>query len=243
MHNERLRLPVQPRQQSRSMRDRLSRVFVNVIEKSAISLVGAILCAVATLAHAEPVPDDFFIYVANDRVPEVKAMLAKGVDPNAVDKGGDPAIVIAARGGNAATLDLLLAAKVDVNARNRFGDSAIMVAAISGRLDLVKRLRAHAAEVNQKGWTALIYAATGGHDAIVTYLLGEGADINARSPNGTTALMMAVRQGKPSTVDLLIARGADVNVRNDAGASALDWAKRGSEKATIEHLRKAGAKD
>ena len=102
---------------------------------------------------------------------------------------------------------------------------------------------ARGADVNQKGWTALIYAATGGRDAIVTYLLGEGADINAKAPNGTTALMMAVRENKPSTVDLLIARGADVNIRNDSGASALDWAKRGSDKATIEHLRKAGAKD
>jgi ankyrin repeat protein len=59
-----------------------------------------------------------------------------------------------------------------------------MVAALGGRLDFVKKLRARGAEVNQKGWTALIYAATGGHDAVVTYLLAEGADINAVSPNG-----------------------------------------------------------
>jgi len=242
MSNDRPRPPARPRQQTRSTRHRLPLGFVNIIDKLAVPLAAAILCAVATLGRAEPAPDDFFIFVANDRVDEVKKMLAQGVDPDSVDKNGEPAIVLAAR-NNPKTLDVLLATKVDVNARNRYGDSAIMVAALGGRLDFVKKLRARGADVNQKGWTALIYAATGGRDAIVTYLLGEGADINAKAPNGTTALMMAVRENKPSTVDLLIARGADVNVRNDAGASALDWAKRGVDKTIVEHLRKAGAKD
>jgi hypothetical protein len=96
--------------------------------------------------------------------------------------------------------------------------------------------------VNQKGWTALIYAATGGHDEIVRYLLAEGADINAAAPNGTTALMMAVREGRSSTLELLIVRGADVNRRNDTGASALDWARRGKEPAMAGRLQRAGAR-
>ena len=36
-------------------------------------------------------------------------------------------------------------------------------------------------------WSPLIYAATGGHNEVVAYLLAEGANINAESPNGTTA--------------------------------------------------------
>jgi ankyrin repeat protein len=73
-------------------------------------------------------------------------------------------------------------------------------------------------------------------------LLGEGADIDAASPNGTTALMMAAREGRLSTLDLLIARGANVGHRNETGASALDWAKRSSSEPRLaEHLRRAGA--
>ena len=206
-------------------------------------LIAAIACFAASAVRAQQTLEDFFIFVANDRVADVKALLARGMDPDSVDKNGDPAIVVAARAGSAATLDVLLATKLNVNARNRYGDTALMMAAIGGRLDLVKKLRARGAEVNQKGWTALIYAAAGGHDAIVTYLLSEGADINAVSPNLTTALMMAAREGRLSTLDLLIARGADVNHRNDAGASALDWAKRSNEPKLAEHLRKAGARD
>ena len=82
-----------------------------------------------------------------------------------------------------------------------------------------------------------------GLSPIVGYLLAEGANINAPSPNGTTALMMAVRERKGSTVELLIARGADVNRRNQNGASALDWALRDNEKKMAEQLRRAGARE
>jgi ankyrin repeat protein len=118
-----------------------------------------------------------------------------------------------------------------------------MAAALSGNLAIVRTLRARGASLENPGWTPLIYAATGGHDAIVGYLLSEGANINAQSPNGTTALMMAVREGKGSTVELLIAKGADVNRRNENAASALDWAVRGNEKKMAEQLRRAGAKE
>ena len=159
----------------------------------------------------------------------MKALLARGVDPNTVDPNGDPVLYMAARAGNAATVDVLLATKVNVDARNRFGDTPLMGAALEGHLDIVRKLRARGAAVDFKGWTPLIYAATGGRDDIVAFLLDQGANVNAESPNGTTALMMAVREGKGSTVELLIKRGADVNHRNENNISALDWAKRGNE--------------
>jgi hypothetical protein len=118
-----------------------------------------------------------------------------------------------------------------------------MAAALSGHLELVKKLRGRGAQIDNAGWTPLIYAATGGHDAIVTYLLAEGANINAVSPNGTSALMMAVREGKGSTVTLLLGKGADVHQKNDNGGTALAWAVRGNEQAMAQQLRRAGAKD
>ena len=210
----------------------------------AAMVVAALLgAAVAATALAGPREDDFIVAVDNDRVGQVKEMLAHGMDPDTVNAAGEPALVVAARAGNAATVDLLLGAKANVNARSKFGDTAIMAAALSGQLAVVRTLRTRGAELDGAGWTALIYAATGGHDAIVTYLLGEGARINAQSPNGTTALMMAVREGRMSTAELLMAKGADVNVRNQNGASALDWALRNNDKDLAARLRRAGAKD
>ena len=206
-------------------------------------LVAVLALAVALPLRAQQLLDDYFIAVANDRASDVRAMLARGVDPNSVDANGDTGLIVAARAGSAATVDALLAAKADPERRNRWGDNAMMMAALNGHHGIMKALRQRNASVDGKGWTPLIYAATGGHDEIVRWLLAEGADVNAASPNGTTALMMAVRENRYSTSILLIARGANVNHRNENGASALDWAKRNDDGSMIERLRKAGARD
>ena len=203
-----------------------------------------VFLAVLTVpAHAQRLHDDMIAAVANDRAAEVKALLARGVDPNTVDPNGDPILYTAARAGNAATVDVILATKVNVDARTRFGDTPLMGAALEGHLDIVRKLRARGAAVDFKGWTPLIYAATGGRNDIVAFLLDQGANVNGESPNRTSALMMAVREGKGSTVELLIKRGADVNHRNENGVSALDWAKRADETAMVQLLRRAGARD
>lgn len=202
-----------------------------------------LVLAFAPPLAAQQLLDDLFIAAVNDRADQVKAMLARGIDPNSVDKNGDPVIVAAARAGSAASVDVLLAAKAEVDKRNRWGDTALMVASLNGQAGIAKALRQKGASVTMKGWTPLIYAATSGHDDLVRWLLGEGSEINAASPNGTTALMMAVRENRYSTALLLIARGADVNRRNENGMSALDWAKRNDDPQLVERLKRAGARD
>jgi len=212
------------------------------LHRAAALVVSALVVAVAWPAAAQPLYDDLVFAVTNDRAEQARGLLARGLDPDSVDPNGDPMLVIAARAGNAATVDVLLAGRAKVNARNRYGDTAIMVAALNGHLGIVRMLRTKGAALDYPGWTPLIYAATGGHDEIVRFLLAEGANVDAGSPNGTTALMMAVREGRVSTVELLLARGANANLRNENGVGALDWAKRNDDKAMVEKLRRAGAR-
>ena len=148
-----------------------------------------------TGAQAQALYDAFIRAVTIDDAGQVRAMLARGVDPNTVDPNGEPVLVVAARAGWEPTLDALLAAGAKVDAANPFGDRAIMVAALSGHLAIVKKLFTRGAALDTPGWTPLIYAATSGNDDVVRYLLDAGAVIDAASPNGTTALMMAVRGG------------------------------------------------
>ena len=199
--------------------------------------------ALAPLAAAQGLLDDLAIAVANDRVDEVKRLVARGMDPDSVDANGEPMLCIAARNGSARALAVLLGGKANPNQRNRFGDTPLLLASLKGDLDSVRTLVAAGADINPRGWTPLIYAATGGHDDVLTFLLQRGADIDAASPNGTTALMMAVREHHLDTARLLIGRGADVNRRNQDGASALSWAKRAEETEFAKELRRAGAKD
>ena len=207
-------------------------------------ILGALAWATSLLsfaALAQGLLDDLAIAVANDRADEVRRLLARGMDPDSVEANGETMLCIAARSGSVNATKLLLDAKAKIDKPNRWNDTPLMLASLQGNLDVVRALVAANANMNPKGWTPLIYAATGGHDAVATFLLQRGADINAVSPNGTSALMMAIREGHVETARLLIGRGADVNHRNQDGASAIDWARRGNEAELEKELRRAGA--
>ena len=175
----------------------------------AASLVGCPLDALAQKLH-----EDFAVAVANDRAADVRAMLARGVDPNTRRRERRAGARDRRRArGYAATVDVLLAgARRTSTSKNRFGDTALMIAALNGQLDVAKKLRARGAErrivAGGRRSSMRRRAVTTTSSAICS---PKGANINAASPNGTTALMMAVREGKTSTAELLIARGADVN--------------------------------
>src|SRR5512141_3278727 len=104
-------------------------------------LLAALTFGSAPAAFAQRLYDDFVLSVANDRAGEVKGMLARGMDPDTVDRNGDPVLLVAARNGFRSTAEALLAAHADANRANRFGDTPIMVAALNGHLDVVRLLR------------------------------------------------------------------------------------------------------
>ena len=202
-------------------------------------LVVALLALLAALpAQAQQLLEDLIVAVTNDRGADVRRLLARGMDANSVDANGNPLLVLAVRNGSTAAVDALLAARARPDVANPHGDTAILVAALKGNLALVRRLHAAGAALDGPGWTPLIYAATGGHEPVVRYLLDQGARIDATSPNGTTALMMAVREHRIEVADLLLARGADPLRRNDAGLSALQYAEQGNETELAARLRR-----
>jgi ankyrin repeat protein len=118
-----------------------------------------------------------------------------------------------------------------------------MIAALTGRFDIVQQLRKAGARIEQPGWTALHYAAFGGHARICEYLIAQGSAANAASENGTTALMMAVREGHVDAAKVLLDARADPNARTDTGRTALQWAVAGGNSEIVELLKRAGAKE
>jgi len=76
-----------------------------------VTLFALTLAALApTGAQAQALYDAFIRAVTIDDAGQVRAMLARGVDPNTVDPNGEPVLVVAARAGWEPTLDALLAA-------------------------------------------------------------------------------------------------------------------------------------
>jgi ankyrin repeat protein len=78
------------------------------------------------------------------------------------------------------------------------------------------------------GNTALIWAASEGHTAIVELLLAaQGIHVNAKDVDGWTALIWAAEEGHAEIVRLLLAvPGIHVNAKNNNGETALMVAER-----------------
>jgi hypothetical protein len=184
--------------------------------------------------------EDFFRAVRLDDARTVRALLARGLDPNSPDEKGDPALVIALRDGSLeVALALLERPDLKVDAVNAADENALMMAALRGHIDWVQRLLERGAKVNREGWTPLHYAVSGSGTRIVSLLLDKGALIDARSPSQSTPLMMAAGYGAIDSADLLLRRGADPKARNDRDLTAADFARRAGRDALAERIERA----
>lgn len=190
--------------------------------------------------------DDFFHAAKMNDANTIVSLLKRGLDPNLIEPvRGDTGLILALRENSMKVFDVLINARgIDIEIKARNGDNALMIAAYKGNRPAVDVLLAKGAQINRPGWTALHYAATGGHDEIVQLLLDKSAYIDAASPNNTTPIMMAARGGHILTVKLLLEAGADAMLKNDLGMTAIDFAKSVGHQDIAEgltyRLKKAG---
>ena len=212
-------------------------------------LAGAALATLAGRAFANPASDDaeleadkasFFRAVQIDDDRAVKAVLARGLDPNLHDpERGETGLIIAMRYEAMRVARLLLAHprnKVDEPSSN--GNTALMMAAFQKNKPAVLALLEKGAQVNRPGWTALHYAAAAGDLDIMKLLLARHAYIDAASPTGTTPLMLAAREGQEDAVKLLLEEGADATLKDRAwGENAAEFAIRAQKPWIAEQIR------
>jgi len=162
-----------------------------------------------------------------DDLTQVRALITSGMDPNSVDLKGDPMLVIAIRDKSSKVTEYLLNNKqIDVDLSNKLGETPLMLAAIDGDLPLVKRLvLKNKAQIDHIGWTPLLYACSKGRLEVAQFLVSNGADVNALSPNGSTPIMLAAQSGNELLVKYLLDQGADIRIRNSLGLSVIDIAE------------------
>lgn len=110
------------------------------------------------------------------------------------------------------TMDKLLRAGANpyiTSKGNNRGNSAMLIAAWDGALNVIKFIHEHANirfslnQADNNGFTPLIKASIKGNDAIVSYLLEQGVDIDIRDRNDKSALDYAREKGHQKIVTLL----------------------------------------
>lgn len=185
--------------------------------------------------------EDFLQAIEVDDVTTLRRLLARGVDPNTRDAQGQVGLYLALRGGARGVAQVLMEhPQLEVDATNAVGETPLMMAALRADVSAMKTLIAKGARIRREGWTPLHYAASSPSAEPVRLLLEQGADVDARAPNGNTPLMLAARWGHEESVDLLLARGADRTAHNARGQNAADYARLDGREAVARRVEPAG---
>nr|BDT34765.1 ankyrin repeat domain-containing protein [Myxococcus sp. MH1] len=150
-------------------------------------------------------------------------------------------------------LAVLLKAGVDVNAPNGQEETPLMLAAtFKDQPKLTELLLEHGASVetvNDRGWTALMWAIRAGNEGAVERLIAKGANVNhlATDDEGDTALTLTVNEDElfstpsPRIVSALLRAGANPNQPNARGWTPLHLAACIEDVAPLEALLAARA--
>lgn len=181
--------------------------------------------------------------------------VALGVSINAQDPtSGFTALIGAALGGHANTVELLLAYGADPSIRSHDGMTALQLRMqLAGHTDIIKMLRDAAKRPSKKSIRFTVgseleiqmireaSAGTLNRDSLSRYLK-RGANINARDENGETALIEAALNDKLDIVELLLNEGADINAKDVEGDTPLSVvAASNGPKALVDLLVARGA--
>ncbi len=181
--------------------------------------------------------DDFFKAIELDQAEVVTALLQRGFDPDSPSPQGQPALMLAMQKSSRKVVGVLMDWKTtNLSIHNPQMETPLMLAAITNQLDWVQKLIERGADVNQKGWTPLHYAATKGNIDIMRLLIENHAYLDAESPNGTTPLMMAAHYGTPLATKLLLEEGADPRLQNQLGLTALAFAKQAKKDESAQYI-------
>jgi ankyrin repeat protein len=181
---------------------------------AAVTLVPALVVAAEPREQTDD-EVDFFRAAQLDGASRVATALLRGVNPNVRDPNGETGLIVAMRYESLKVARLLMDQPgIDLEAKAPNGNTALMMAAFRQNKTAVLELLKRGAQVNQKGWTALHYAAAAGSLEITRILLDKYAYIDAESPSGMTPLMIAAREGQEDVVALLLEQGADATLKD-----------------------------
>ncbi|HML19725.1 MAG TPA: ankyrin repeat domain-containing protein [Candidatus Dependentiae bacterium] len=150
--------------------------------------------------------------VDNERMDEIKALIANGANIDAQDYSKMTPLHLAAFNGYADVVKLLIDLGANIESRDGTNCTPLHVAASSGHLETVKILidahaRVDARNINKE--TPLHVACMENADVVKT-LINAGANINAHADDNFTPLHYAARFFNSDSIQVLLDAGADI---------------------------------
>jgi len=191
----------------------------------------------------------FEVALQNRHQGVVDALIDGGVSVDAACGAcrSEPALYLAAWGGNLPAAQALLKAGADLECVGDDQATPLMRAAANNHTDVVAVLIESGAQIDAHtpaGETALTLASNSGSLAAVELLLSRGAELEHREV-ARTPLMVAAASGHLHVVDHLLEVGAFVDATvpgyQDRPERAVDLAERKGHRSVVDRLLAAGA--
>jgi ankyrin repeat protein len=150
--------------------------------------------------------------VWNNDLADLKTLIARGADVNAVTVHGYTALWYAAERGQVECATALIHAKADVNKANKYGETPLHAASNDiGGIKSVLFLIKHKADVNALtifGSSSLHFASIHGYLACVQTLVTAGAEIDRPNNGGYTPFAYAIGEKHFDVAESLLHSGA-----------------------------------
>ncbi len=182
---------------------------------------------------------------------EIKALIAKGENPNVRDGYGRTPLHVATFRAHHGAMHALAAAGADLNALENDRYDIITIAAVQNdvpTLKLALELGASSKNITSPyDGTALIAAAHLGHVEVVQILIEAGAPLDHVNSAGWTALIESIVLGDGGprhrkTLKALVDAGANVNIADRNGQTPYALAYSRGYKKMMSILKAAGAR-
>lgn len=176
-------------------------------------------------------------------VADVKILLGRGAQVNAVDQWGNTALFIAAREGEVEIVRTLLKAGADVDGRGG-AMTPLAAAALRGNVAVARLLIRSGANVNavgSNGLTALMNAVKLNRLDVAKELLEARAGTDVLDRMGANVLAVAVDENYPDMLALLLNHGVKPDMADSNGLTPLYWADYLERADLSQLLRSAGA--
>ncbi|XP_046550205.1 26S proteasome non-ATPase regulatory subunit 10-like, partial [Haliotis rubra] len=164
-------------------------------------------------------------------------LISRGANMQEVDNNGNNVLHWACKGGHVDMLECVLR---QYGIFKNVQTSPLIQAVRTGNRDVIEFLvstGSNVSQVDQFGNTALHWACTGRHVAMVKYLVSQGSvDVNSRNRDGRTALMGAALKGNRNVFEFLVNMGANESHVDDDGHNILHLASSYGRMEMVRHI-------